>query len=54
VLDRELLEKAALLTGDRGAGPLLAGVLLLDPPTEMLLDVDTPEALAEVASILSR
>lgn len=54
VLDRELLEKAALLTGDRGAGPLLAGVLLLDPPTEMLLDVDTPEALTEVASILSR
>lgn len=53
LLGRELLEKAALLTGDRGAGPLLAGVPLLDPPAGMLLDVDTPEALAEVAAILS-
>src|SRR5690606_18545557 len=54
VLGRELLEKAAQLMGDRGAGPLLAGVPLLDPPAGMLLDVDTPEALAEVEAILSR
>jgi molybdenum cofactor cytidylyltransferase len=54
VLGRELLEKAAQLMGDRGAGPLLAGVPLLAPPAGMLLDVDTPEALAKVEAILSR
>src|SRR5687768_14290118 len=32
LLDRKLIAKAARLTGDRGAGPLLRGARLLDPP----------------------
>ena len=52
LLSRSLLKKAAELTGDEGAAPLLAGaerLTLLDPPAGMLLDVDRPEdrALAE-------
>jgi len=54
LLDRALLTRAALLDGDRGAGPLLAGATLLDPPPGILRDVDTPAALAEVEAILSR
>ena len=42
------LGKVYRLIGDRGAGPLLEGVRLLDPPPGMLSDVDTPEDLAEV------
>lgn len=54
LLDRRVIEKAAILTGDRGAGPLLEGATLLDPPMGMLRDVDTADDLAEVAQILSR
>lgn len=52
LLDRALLEQAATLTGDRGAGPLLAGATLLDLPPGMLRDVDTPQDLAEIETIL--
>ena len=55
LLDRKLIEKAASLIGDRGAGPLLRGARLLEPPSGMLRDVDTPEDLAEVeAQLLAR
>jgi CTP:molybdopterin cytidylyltransferase MocA len=54
VLDRALMEAAAALTGDRGAGPLLAGATLLDPPTGILRDVDTPEDLAAVEWVLAQ
>ena len=46
--DLKLIERAARLTGDRGAGPLLRGATLLDPPSGMLRDVDTADDLAEV------
>jgi CTP:molybdopterin cytidylyltransferase MocA len=48
LLDRTLLKQAADLTGDRGAGPLLARAALLDAPPGSLRDVDTPRDLAEV------
>ena len=48
LLDRSLMELAAQLTGDHGAGPLLRDATLLEPPLGMLRDVDTPEDLAEV------
>lgn len=48
LLNRPLIEQAAALTGDRGAGPLLSNANLLDPPSGMLRDVDTPADLAEV------
>lgn len=48
LLDRGLIERAARLTGDRGAGPLLEGATLLDPPPGMLRDVDTAEDLSDV------
>jgi len=54
LLDRKLIEQAARLTGDRGAGPLLKRARLLDPPPGMLRDVDTPEDLAEVERMLLR
>jgi molybdenum cofactor cytidylyltransferase len=53
LLDRELLETAANLTGDRGAGPILANAILLDPPPGMLRDVDTPENLWEIELYLN-
>ena len=53
LLGRALIERAARLTGDRGAGQLLGGATLLDPPPAMLRDVDTPEDLAEVERQLS-
>jgi molybdenum cofactor cytidylyltransferase len=43
------------LGGERGAGPLLAGLDALeslDPPLAMLADVDSPEDLARVAQLL--
>jgi molybdenum cofactor cytidylyltransferase len=52
LLDRELMESAATLSGDRGAGPLLAGATVLDPPAGMLRDVDTAEDLEEVERTL--
>jgi molybdenum cofactor cytidylyltransferase len=52
LLDRRLIEKAARLTGDRGAGPLLKAARLFDPPPVMLRDVDTAEDLAEVEAEL--
>jgi molybdenum cofactor cytidylyltransferase len=48
LLDRRLIDRAARLTGDRGAAPLLRGARLLDPPPGMLLDVDAAEDLVEV------
>lgn len=54
LLDRTLLEAAATLTGDRGAGKLLAGASLLDPPGGMLRDVDRFADLSEVAQVLKR
>ena len=54
LLDRSLIGIAARLTGDRGAGPLLEGVRLLDPPPGMLRDVDTAEDLAEVERTLTQ
>jgi molybdenum cofactor cytidylyltransferase len=53
LLDRALLEAAAKLSGDRGAGPLLRDAPLLDPPSGMLSDVDTAEDLAEVERMLT-
>jgi CTP:molybdopterin cytidylyltransferase MocA len=50
LLDRALIEDASRLTGDRGAGALLTavpGIAFLEPPAEMLRDVDTSEDLAE-------
>jgi molybdenum cofactor cytidylyltransferase len=52
LLDRALLEEAATLSGDRGAGPLLVGAALLDPPAGMLADVDEPHDLASVERVL--
>lgn len=54
LLDRRLIEKAARLTGDRGAGPLLGRARPLEPPPGMLRDVDTAEDLAEVEHVLLR
>jgi CTP:molybdopterin cytidylyltransferase MocA len=48
------MEKAATLTGDRGAGPLLRAATLLDPPAGMLRDVDTLEDLAELEAALRK
>jgi CTP:molybdopterin cytidylyltransferase MocA len=48
LLDRALIEQAATLKGDRGAGPRLAGAMLLASPEGMLCDVDTPADLKEV------
>ena len=52
LLDRALIGIAARLTGDRGAGPLLAGVAQLEAPPGILRDVDTEEDLAAVESVL--
>jgi len=46
LLSRSLLRQAAALSGDEGAASLLAGaegLMLLEPPLGMLLDVDRPE-----------
>jgi molybdenum cofactor cytidylyltransferase len=48
LLDRNLIELAAGLSGDHGLGPLLRGATLLDPPPGILRDVDTPDDLAEI------
>lgn len=48
LLDPAMLEQAATLTGDRGAGPMLAGARLLDARPGSLRDVDTQDDLAEV------
>jgi molybdenum cofactor cytidylyltransferase len=53
LLDRALLEAAASLAGDRGAGPLLANAALHDPPAGMLRDVDTPADLQEIELYLN-
>ena len=53
LLDRRMIEKAARLSGDRGAGPLLGRARLLDPPPGMLRDVDTADDLAEVERMLT-
>lgn len=53
LLGKPLMIRAASLAGDRGAGPLLGGAALLDPPPNSLRDVDTPEDLAEVARLLA-
>lgn len=52
VLDEDLMSRAAVLTGDRGAAPLLGEAPLIDAPPGSLRDVDTPEDLAEVERVL--
>ena len=52
LLDRALLERAAELAGDRGAGSLLGDATLLDPPPGMLRDVDTSADLAQAERAL--
>lgn len=52
LLDRALLEQAVLLTGDRGAGPLLAGATLLDAAPGTLRDVDTVDDLRAAERLL--
>ena len=52
LLDGALLEQAVSLSGDRGAGSLLSGAALLEPPAGMLADVDEPGDLANVERIL--
>ena len=52
LLDRQLIEAAAQLSGDRGLGPLLQGAAPLAGDS-LLRDVDTPEDLAEVERILT-
>lgn len=49
------LAEAAALTGERGAGQLLArleGLVLLDPPEGMLDDIDRPADLDRIAALL--
>jgi CTP:molybdopterin cytidylyltransferase MocA len=53
LLDHALMRQAATLKGDRGAGPLLAGAMLLAPSEGMLCDVDTPTDLIEVEQQLA-
>jgi CTP:molybdopterin cytidylyltransferase MocA len=53
LLNHALIKKAAELTGDRGAAPLLRRAKLLDSPAGSLFDVDTPEDLAEAERILT-
>jgi molybdenum cofactor cytidylyltransferase len=52
LLNRAQMKKAVTLTGDRGAGPLLRRVRLLDPPPGMLRDVDELPDLAIVERAL--
>jgi len=52
LLDRALLARAAELSGDRGAGPVLAEATLLEPPPGMLADVDESADVARVEFIL--
>ena len=57
LLPLALLPEVAALTGDAGAGPLLAraaGLVLRDPPPGALRDVDTPADLAVVEALLKR
>lgn len=47
----------AALSGDRGAGAVLSGtdgVTLLEPPADLLSDVDTLQDLARVARVVSQ
>lgn len=56
-LQLSALPEIARLAGERGAARLLAGMdglKLLDPPAEMLADVDNPQDLATVAALLRR
>ncbi len=56
LLPLALLPKAAALEGARGAAQMLreiAGLVLLDPPAEMLHDVDRPQDLAAAATLLA-
>ena len=55
LLPRAMFADLARLTGDRGAGPLLAaapGLDLRQAPPDALMDVDTVEQLAAVARVL--
>ncbi len=52
-----MLPQLAGLSGDTGAGALLAGLAELDliaPPANMLLDIDRPEDLASAEALLKR
>jgi CTP:molybdopterin cytidylyltransferase MocA len=52
LLDRALLARVADLSGDRGAGLVLADATLLDPPPGILADVDEPADVARVERVL--
>jgi molybdenum cofactor cytidylyltransferase len=52
LLDRELIDMAAQLSGDKGLGPLLQGATPMAGES-LLRDVDTPEDLAEVERFLT-
>lgn len=55
-LPMALLPEAARLTGERGAGALLAaaeGLALFEPPPGMLADVDEPGDLAAIFALLN-
>ena len=52
LLDRQLIDMAAQLSGDKGLGPLLQGANAL-PGESLLRDVDTPEDLAAVERFLT-
>lgn len=55
LLSASLFPALAQLTGDRGAGAVLRGradVTLIDPPADMLADVDRAEDLARIAALL--
>ena len=56
LLPAEMFDAAIALTGDSGAGKLLAGradLRLLEAPADMLLDVDTREDLARAERLLA-
>ena len=54
--DLAMLPALAELSGNVGAGPLLSsrhGVVLVEPPESMLLDIDRPEDLAAAQALLT-
>lgn len=58
LLGRRLIDRRALITGDRGAGELLSlepGVVLVEADSDgVLFDVDTPADLAAASARISR
>ncbi|ODA66760.1 Purine catabolism protein PucB [Methyloligella halotolerans] len=55
LLPRALCERLATMTGDSGAGRFLGedpATTLIQPPANMLIDIDRPEDLARAAALL--